>query len=89
MPVDRQTMRGDFKYLYSDKVACCKQFDRHSIALHFSNVEGLATTSTVPRRQKGSVSKIQVPCSDVIKMYNKGMGGVHLIDQRAAAYHLD
>ena len=68
MPVDRQTMRADFKYLYSDKVACCKWFDRHSITLLFSNAEGLATTSTVPRRQKGSVSKIQVPCSDVIKM---------------------
>ena len=89
MPVDRKTMRGDFKYLYSDKVACCKWFDRCSITLLFSNVEGVATTSTVPRRQKGSLSKIQVLCSDVIKMYNKEMGGVHLIDQRAAAYYLD
>ena len=28
-------------------------------------------------------------CPDVIKMYNQGMGGVDLIDQRTAAYHLD
>ena len=32
---------------------------------------------------------MQVPCTDVIKMYNQGMGGVDLIDQRTAAYHLD
>ena len=55
----------------------------------FSNIEGMSTTSTVLRRQKGSATKIQVLCPDVIKMYNKGMGGVDLIDQRTAAYHLD
>ena len=43
---------------------------------------------TVPHRQKGSASKIQVPCPYVIKMYDKEMGGVNLIDQRAATYHL-
>ena len=55
----------------------------------FINVKGMAAISTVPRRQKGSASKIQVPCPDVIKMYNKGMDGFNLIDPRAAAYHLD
>ena len=54
----------------------------------FSNVEGKATTSTIPQQQKGSVSKLQVPWTDVMKMY-KGMSGVDLIDQRAAAYHFD
>ena len=49
----------------------------------------METTSTVILRQKGSASKIQVPCTDVIKMYSKGLGSVELIDQRAAAYHLD
>ena len=55
----------------------------------FSNAEVMVTTSAVLRRQKGSVSKIQVPCTDVIKISNKVMGGVGLIDQRAAVYHLD
>ena len=32
-----------------------------------------------PAGKKGSASK----------MYNKGMGGVDLIDQRSAVYHLD
>ena len=32
--------------------------------------------------------KIQVPCPDIGEMYNQGMGGIHLFDQRTAAYHL-
>ena len=89
MPVDRKRRRDGFEYLYSDKVACCKWLDMRSVTMVFSNVEGMAATSTAPRRQNGSASKIQVPCPDVIKMYNKGMSGVDLTDQRAAAYHLD
>ena len=67
MMADRK-MRRDHNYIYSDKVACCKWFDRRSVLMLFSNTEGMSTTSTVPRRQKGSASKIQVPCADVIKM---------------------
>ena len=48
----------------------------------------MAKTLTTPCRQKGSASKIQVPCTDVIQMCNKGMGGVDFIHQRAAVYHL-
>ena len=48
----------------------------------------MATISTIPQQQKGSVSKIQVPWTDVMKMY-KGMSGVDLIEQRASAYHFD
>ena len=89
MPVDRKMKRGDSQYLYSNKIAYCKWLDRHSVTMLFSSVEGMTTTSTVPRRQKGSASKNQVSCPDLIKKYNKGIGGVDLIDQRAAAYHLD
>ena len=64
------------KYLYSNGVACCKWLDRRSITMLFSNVEG-------------SASKVQAPCPDVIKMYNKGMCGADFIDQSAAAHHLD
>ena len=76
--------RGDFEYLCSDNLACCKWLNKYSVTMLFSHVEGMVTTSAVPRRHKGSASKIQVPYPDVIKM-----GGVDLIDQRAAAYHLD
>ena len=53
----------------------------------FSNIEGGATTSAVPHLQKRLASKTQVPFPDVIKMYNKGMGGDDVIDQMTAAYH--
>ena len=43
--------RGDFEYFYSDKVACCKWFDRRSVKL-LSNVEEMATTFTVPAGKK-------------------------------------
>ena len=86
MTTDRKIRRGDHHYMYSDKVACCKWFDRRSVLMLFSNIEGMSTTSTILRRQKRSASKIQVLCADVIKMYN---GGVDLIDLRTAAYHLD
>ena len=89
MTTDRKMKRGDHDYMYSDKVAFCKWFDRRSVLMLFCNIEEMLTTSTVLRQQKGSASKIQVPCPHFIKMYNQGMGGVDLIDQRTAAYHLD
>ena len=55
----------------------------------FSNISDIHSTSTIQRRMKGSATKISVPCPDVIKMCNQGMGGVELVDQRTAAYHLD
>ena len=55
----------------------------------FSNISGIQSTSTVQRRMKRSATKISIPCPDVIKMFNQGMGGVDLVDQRTAAYHLD
>ena len=43
----------------SNKVISCKCLDRRSVTMLFSNVEGIATTSTVPCWQKGSASKIK------------------------------
>ena len=55
----------------------------------FDNIEGMQTKSLVQRRVKGSTAKVSVSCPDVIKLYNKGIDGVDLVDQRTAAYHLD
>ena len=55
----------------------------------FSNVKGMTSTLVVLWLQKESASKIQVPFSDVIKMYKQGMGGVDLVNQRTAAYNVD
>ena len=80
IPVDIRMKRGDFEYLYSNKVAWGRWLYRHSITILFSNADEMATKPTVPRWQKRSTSKIQVPCPDVIKIYKKGMGGVDLIE---------
>ena len=44
--------------------------------------------STVKWGMKELATKIQVPCPYIAEMYNQGMGGIHLFDQRTAAYHL-
>ena len=44
---------------------------------------------TVLRRVKRQSAKIPVPCPEIIKDYNSGMGGVDLLDQKTAAYKLD
>ena len=89
MPVDRNMKRCDFEYLYSDKAACCKQLDRHVVTILLSNIEEMATTSTVSLRQNGSAIEIQVPCHTLSKFTTKEwvlstqLIGVDLI------YHLD
>ena len=81
--------RGGHKLLFSNKVGCCKRFLNRLVTILFSNGEGMTVTSTVVRRPKGSASKVQVPCPNVIKMYKQRMGGVNLVDQRIASYSLD
>ena len=53
--------------------------------LCFSSISGLQSTSTVQRISH----KKSILIPDIIKMYNQGMCGVDLVDQRTAAYHLD
>ena len=40
-------------------------------------------------REKGSKIQSLVPCPKVVKLYDSGMGGVDLMEQRTAAYSLD
>ena len=42
---------------------------RCPVKMLFSNVEGMAITSTVLCLQKGSVSKIQVPCDQNVQQW--------------------
>ena len=54
-----------------------------------SNIERMDTCSTVQHRMTGSPSKTPINCFFVVKMYNKGIRDVDLIDQKTAAYRLD
>ena len=81
MPVDRQVKRDDFEFLYSDKVACCKWLNRRSVTMLFSNVEGMATTSTVPPPlQKGSASDI-LPRHYQNVQHRNGGGSIDVTDR--------
>ena len=70
MTSDKQMKRDDHDFLFSEEVDCCKWFVNQSITILLSNVEGMATASTVLRREKESSSKVQVPGPKIIKMYN-------------------
>ena len=54
MLVDRKIKTGDIECLYSEKVACCKWFDRRSVTMLFSNDEGMFPTSKKDQGQNVS-----------------------------------
>ena len=89
LKADKQMKRGDMHFQQSTNVTCCKWFDNKPVLMLATNVEGMGGTTNVYRRTKGSANKIAVPCPNIIQMYNKGMGGVDLMDQKTAAYRLD
>ena len=64
--------------LISDESQCC------SVTFLAYNQHNFFNCEWKDQPQKNPVS-----CPDIIKMYNQGMGGVDLVDQRIAAYHLD
>ena len=54
-----------------------------------SALGGMNGILSVQRREKGSNTKSSVPCTKFVNIYNSGMDGVDLMDQRTAAYCLD
>ena len=81
--------RDNHEFQFIDKVTCCKWLNWRPITMLFSNISGMQSTSAVQRWMKWSATKILVPCPDVIKMYNQGIGGIDLVDQRTSACNLD
>ena len=78
--------RGDCKFLFSGNTMAWKWMDNRSVLLLSSALEGMNDILSVQRREKGSKTKSLVPCLKVVKIYNSGMGGIDLMDQRNAAY---
>ena len=66
MKPDKQMKKGDHECQFTDKVTCCKWFDRRSVTMLFSNISGIQSTLTVQQRMKKSTTKIPVLCPNVI-----------------------
>ena len=86
---NKQMKRGDCEFLFSGNTMACKWMDNRSVLLLSSALEGMNDTLSAQRREKGSKTKSSVPYPKVVKLYNSGMGGVALMDQRTAPYRLD
>ena len=86
MKIDKEMKRGDVDFKYSDNILYCRWYDNKAVLPLAGNIEGMGTCSTVQRRMKGSSSKTPINCHSVVKIYNKGIGGIDLMDQKTAAY---
>ena len=86
MKIDKEMKRGDVDFKYSDNILYCRWYNNKAVLPLTGNIEGMDTCSTVQRRMKGSSSKTPINCHSVVKIYNKGIGGIDLMDQKTAAY---
>ena len=86
---DKQMKKGDCKLLFSGNTMDYKWMDNRSVLFLSSALEGMIDILSVQRREKGSEIMSSVPFTNVVKLYNSGMSGVELMDQRTAAYCLD
>ena len=88
--IDGKQMRwGDCEFLFSVNTVVYKWMDNRTVLLLSSALEGMNGILSVQRREKGSKTKTTVPCPKTVKLYNSGMGGVDLMDQRNATYRQD
>ena len=67
----------------------CEWPDNPSVLLVSTALEGMDDVSSIQRREKESETKSAILYPTIVKLYNNGMGGVDLIDQRTAAYQLN
>ena len=87
---DHKSMKGgDIHYQYSEKVIYVKWKDNRGVVLLGSNIDGAYDYSTKQRREKGMSSKTSFPCPHSVKGYNKGRGGVDLLNSLTSTCRLD
>ena len=87
--IKKKIKRGNSEFLSSSTVMSCKWIDNKSDLLLLTALERLNHLLTVQQKEKGSKLKIVITCPKVVKLYNNGMRGVDLMDQRTASYWLD
>ena len=89
MKKDKNMKRGDVDFQYANNVVAVKWFDNRGVTMVGTCLEECDKISTVSRKVKGQSAKIPVPCPEIIKDYNSGMGAVDLVGQKTAACKLD
>ena len=86
---DKKMKTGDCEFLYSNNLIVCKWMDNRPVLLVSTALKVMDDVLSVQMREKRSTTKSVIPCPTAVKLYNNGLGGVVLIDQRTAAYQLD
>ena len=71
-----------------DHIVAVKWFKKRVVTLVSTCLKECNQVSTVARRVKARRSKIPASCLETGKDYNPGVGGVDLLNQKAAAYKL-
>ena len=84
MKKDKEKKRGDYQCKFYNHISCIKWYDNKSVMLLRSHLEEITSKSNMQRRLKGPVN-----CSNGIKLYNRKIGGVDLMNQLKSAYQFD
>ena len=72
---DNEMKRGDIEFQFTENRAAVKWFDNRGVTLLGAGLEGCNQVLLVLSSIKGQSSRTFVPCSEMIKDYNSGMGG--------------
>ena len=86
---DKKRPRSKSDFHYSKNSICCKWYYSKSVLLLGKNVDGLSALSNTMRQTNILATKAPVSCPSIIKLYNNDMGGLDMMDQKAAACRLD
>ena len=86
---DKKMARGDHEMFFckEENLMALKWIDNKSVHIISSIIN--AETSHAERRVKGQKEKVRVECPELIKMYNKHMGGVDINDRMKSTHEQD
>lgn len=87
-PSDKDMKRGEISYFMSDSISVVKWMDNRAVYLASNFIDPTAVFK-IKRRAAGQAGKIDIDCPLIIQYYNKGMGGVDLMDQKKVYYEYD
>nr|CAH7765175.1 unnamed protein product [Callosobruchus chinensis] len=68
-----------------NRISCVKWFDNKAVIL-VSTYVSVEPVVTATRYNKNKKDKIEIPCPNIVKQYNRHMGGVDLMDMLVSLY---